>query len=209
MSTEPHPPRQRRLPRGETRRRVLDAAAKVFAERGYDATTLEDVAAAAGFSKGAVYSNFESKQDLFLALMRGHITTRMDAVRSATAVPGTFAQQTLRAGEELAKLMARQPDWQLLFIEFWTRAVRDPELRHELVEQRRPVRALIADYIEDAAARMGIELTVPSGELAVIVLALSNGIAIEHFADPDEVDLSLYATALSLMLQGAARPQPQ
>jgi AcrR family transcriptional regulator len=184
---------------------VLEAAAEVFAQRGYDATTLEDVAAAAGFSKGAVYSNFANKQDLFLALMRGHITERMAAVRSATERTGTFAEQTVRAGEELARLLTREPDWQILFVEFWTRAVRDDQLRQELVEQRRPMRKLIAEYIDDEAARTGVRLDIPSDALAVIVLALSNGFAIEYLADPDAIEPSLYAGAVTLLLRGAAR----
>jgi AcrR family transcriptional regulator len=194
--------RQRRLPRQEIRQRIIEAAADVFAARGYDAATLDDVAAAAGFSKGAVYSNFRDKEDLFLSLMRERIEQRVEAVRALTDAGGTVADQSERAGIELNDLLGSQPDWHLLFIEFWSRAVRDPKLRQELVEQRRPMRALIARFFEGQADRRGIEPPAPADQLAVIVLALSNGLAIEELADPGTVDAELYGTALRLLLAG-------
>lgn len=201
-------PRQRRLPREQTRRRVLEAAAEVFAERGYEASSLEEVAAAAGFSKGAVYSNFANKHELFLALMRERIEQRVEAVRDATDRPGTVAERSERAGKELERLLTSERDWHLLFIEFWARAVRDPELGRELAEQRRPMRTLIARFLDEQAAQLELRLAIPSEHLAVIALALSNGLAIEYLADPDTVDPGLHGTALSLVLRGATAPHP-
>ena len=85
-------------------------------------------------------------------------------------------------------------------------AVHDPHLQHELAEQRRPMRALIADMIEAQAAQLQLKLPAASDQLAVIVLALSNGIAIEHLADPDTVHPDLFATALRLLLRGQTSP---
>ena len=175
----------------------------VFADKGYDATTLEEVAAVAGFSKGAVYSNFDGKQQLFLALLRERIEERLETVAHVTREGGTASDQAERAGHSLAELLEREPNWHRLFIEFWVRAVHDPHLQHELAEQRRPMRALIADMLEEQAAKLELELPAASDELAVIVLALSNGIAIEHLADPDTVRPDLFATALRLLLRSA------
>jgi AcrR family transcriptional regulator len=204
MSRQSPPPRQRRLPREETRRRLLAAAADVFASRGYEATSLEEVAAAAGFSTGAVYSNFESKQELLIALMREQIEQRVRLVRDSEVSRGTIAEGAGRAGGELAELLVRQPEWHLLFIEFWVRAVRDQALRAALAEQRRPMRALIAELIEEQAAELDVRLPAPAEHLAVIVLALSNGLAIEHLTDPDDVSPALFATAFELLLGGSA-----
>jgi AcrR family transcriptional regulator len=202
------PPRQRRIPRAETRRRLIQAAAVVFAEKGYDATTLEQVAAVAGFSKGAVYSNFDGKQQLFLALLRERIEQRLEAVAHVTRAGDTAADRIERAGQALAELLERDPDWHRLFIEVWVRAVHDPHLQRELAEQRRTMRALIADTIDKQAAQLQLKLPATSDRLAVIVLALSNGIAIEHLADPDTVHPDLFTTALRLLLPGQ-RPPPQ
>jgi len=193
------PPRQRRLPRAETRQRLLDAAASVFAELGYDAATLEEVAASAGFSKGAVYSNFASKQELFLALMRERVDQRLSAVAINPAeTPTGFAEG---AGHALVTLLREQPEWHRLFIEFWVRAMHDPELRAELSQQRRLIRRDIARQIDEHAARLGIELPAPSEDLTIMILGLSNGLAIEHLADPETVDPHVLADGLRLLLR--------
>ncbi len=202
------PERPRRIPRQETRARIVEAAAQVFARRGYEAATLDEVAAHAGYSKGAVYSNFANKEELFLTLMRERIQQRLEAVGEATAQPGTLDEQTARAGAQLTELLEQQPDWHRLFIEFWGRAVRDEALRLELVEQRRPMRATIAAFLEDLSTRYGVALPAAADDLAVIILALSNGIAIEHLADPETVDPKLYATALNLLLGAVASGEP-
>jgi AcrR family transcriptional regulator len=193
------PPRRRRPPRAETRRRVLDAAAAVFARHGYDAATLDDVAEAAGFSKGAVYSNFAGKRELLLALMEDRIGGRIDQVRAAGDRLAEPADRLQSAAAELEGLIETDADWHLLFIEFWARAVRDPDLRKELAERRRPMRELIAGFLEEQATALGRELPAPADQLAVIVLALSNGLAVERLADPAAVDGDVYATALRLM----------
>jgi len=202
------PERPRRIPREETRARIVEAAAQVFARRGYEAATLDEVAAHAGYSKGAVYSNFANKEELFLTLMRERIQQRLEAVGEATAQPGTIDEQTARAGAQLTGLLEQQPDWHRLYIEFWGRAVRDETLRAELVEQRRPMRAMIASFLEGLSARYGVALPAAADDLAVIILALSNGIAIEHLADPETVDPKLYATALNLLLGAVASGEP-
>lgn len=179
---------------------MLDAAAKVFAERGYDSATLDDVAAAAGFSKGAVYSNFADKRELFLSLMQDRIEGRIDRVREAGDRLSGSDQRLESAATELEALIWTEADWHLLFVEFWTRAVRDPELRAELVKRRRPMRELIAHFLEEQAQAMDRTLPAPPEQLAVILLALSNGLAIERLADREAVDSDLYATALRLLL---------
>jgi AcrR family transcriptional regulator len=200
-------PRQRRLPRAEVRRRLLEAAATVFAARGYEAASLDDVAAEAGFSKGAVYSNFTSKRELFLTLMQERIEQRVNAVREVTRA-GTLPERASRAGSELEGLLIGQPDWHLLFIEFWTKAMRDPELRQALITRRRPMRELIATFIDQQITASGLEASVTSDQLAVIVLALSNGLAIEHLADPETVDVELYGIALGLLQRGLTSNSP-
>lgn len=182
----------------------MEAAARVFAERGYDRASLDDVATAAGFSKGAVYSNFADKQELLFSLMRDRVERRVDAVREMTEGRGTASQLSTRAGAELGSLFEAERGWHVLFIEFWIHAVRDPALRVELAERREPMRALIARFIDEQADRFDAQLPMPSTDLASIVLALSNGLAIEHLIDPEAVDPSLFGLALELVFGGIA-----
>jgi AcrR family transcriptional regulator len=200
------PKKRQRPTRAQTRQRLLKAAGEVFAQRGYDRASLDDVATAAGLTKGAVYSSFAGKDDLFYALMRERIDERLALATAAVERQATVGEITRDASSGLAQLMSSQRDWHLLFIEFWARAVRDPELHHEFARERRSVRGLIARFLEARAAEAEINLPAPADQLAVAVLALSNGIAIEHLADPDTVDPSTFGVVLSLLLDGLLAP---
>jgi AcrR family transcriptional regulator len=192
--------------RAQTRERLLRAAGTVFAERGYDGASLDDVAVAAGLTKGAVYSSFASKEELFYALIRERIRERLELVTKAADGRATVSDITRDTASALGELMSTQAEWSLLFIEFWARAVRDPGLRDELARERRYARGLIASLLQEQAARGGVELPVPADQLAVAVLALANGIAIEHLADPETVDASTFGVILGLLLEGLTTP---
>lgn len=105
-ATRPAPPagRIRRPGRAEVRRRLLDAALEVFADRGFASASLDQVAEAAGLTKGAIYSNFASKDDLFFAVMEDQVLNRIEAVRTVLAAssPGTDDQQALH---EIGRLL--------------------------------------------------------------------------------------------------------
>jgi AcrR family transcriptional regulator len=206
MPSAKKPKKRLRPTREQTRQRLLAAAGEVFAQRGYDRASLDDVATAAGLTKGAVYSSFASKDDLFYALMRERIDERLALVAEAVERQETVREITRDAGSGLAQLMSSQRDWHLLFIEFWARAIRDPGLRDELARERRSVRGLIAEFLQARATEAGVNLPVPAEQLAVAVLALSNGIAIEHLADPDTVDPSTFGVVLGLLLDSLLTP---
>jgi AcrR family transcriptional regulator len=172
----------------------------VFAARGYHGASLEDVAGAAGLTKGAVYSSFSSKDELFYALMHERIDERISLVKDANGEESA-TEEIANAGRDLTKLMDSQSDWHRLFIEFWAQAIRDPQRRDELARHRRSARELIASFLEREAAAHATALPAPADQLAVAVLALSNGIAIEHLADPGTVDPATLGTALGLLLR--------
>jgi AcrR family transcriptional regulator len=206
--------RQRRVKRDEVRRRILDAAYIVFAERGYEGAGLERVADAAGFSKGAVYSNFANKDELFYELIAARIDERAEAVRAASAGravgagpddPETAARL---AGRELREMGEADPGWQMLFIEFWLRCARSEGLRARLAEKRRAMRTKIAELVEAQASSSG--LSIGRGEsldLATTVLALSNGLGIEGLIDPEAVRPALFGEILAKIV-GPDRPRP-
>jgi AcrR family transcriptional regulator len=196
------PPRQHRLSRAETRRRILAAAARVFARRGLEAASLDEVAAVAGFSKGAVYSNFASKEDLVLELMEQAITTRVERVSAALSGTPNPAGRSQEAGRLLTEALRQEPEWQVLFIEFWLLAVRDASLRERFASRRAPLRARIARLIEQQAAETGLALPAPAEQLAVAVLALSNGLGIEQMADPSAVPPDAFGLFLALLFHG-------
>lgn len=180
--------------RDEVRAQVLTAAAGVFAQRGFAGATIDEVAAAAGFTKGAVYSNFESKDELFLALMDAQVSARLQRVLAE--VP-SGKRAAAEIGDRLAAVSLEEPEWQLLFLEFWLRAVREPGVRKQFVAHRRALRAAIAAAIRQAFANGHGSWTWSPEELTVLALALSNGLAIETLADPATIPEGLFGRVLA------------
>jgi AcrR family transcriptional regulator len=190
MPTRPAP---RRLSRAEaqavTRGRLLRAAAEVFAAKGFHAATLTDVADQAGYSIGAVYSNFASKDALFQGLMQDRI--RAVEASLAAALPPTSASSPGRAKSidvaiesELDRLEnaedAVPAGWWRLLAEFRAYAADKPEIRRELAASDRRCRDLIADHIDRFATDIGIRLPMTPTELAELTNALSDGLRAAH-----------------------------
>ncbi len=185
--------------RAETRDRILEAAGEVFTSRGYDGASLDDVAAAAGLTKGAVYSSFSGKDELFFALVADRLDQRLALVADADD-QRDLPQLLHDAEDDLAAMFTNQRDWHQLFIEAWTRAVRDRERRAEWARQRRAVQAVIADFFERHSAATGATLPAPAADLALAAMALSNGLAMEYIADPESVDTGVFGRVLGRLV---------
>ncbi|MEU2347105.1 TetR/AcrR family transcriptional regulator [Modestobacter sp. NPDC049651] len=192
-------PRTPRPPKDEVRARVIRAAGQVFAERGFAGATIDQVAAAAGFTKGAVYSNFGSKDDLFLALMQAEVTTRVAAVERSLAATTDLPDALAAVGAELSR---RDPTWQLLFLEFWQRAVRDPAVREAFVASRRDLRARIAVVVDRFLAEHPARTGWNAGTLTLVLVSLTHGLAIEGLPDPDAVPPDVVPRVLADLLRG-------
>lgn len=207
MSEQAQRPAVQRRPR-DVRRRLLDAAMDVFARDGYHAATLDDIAAEAGLTKGAIYSNFTGKRDLFLALLEEQVTRRAQIARTALFdTPLRSAAEVSSAvaaiAGRLGQLAAAEPDWQLLYIEFWLFAMRNPDAHRLLTAARRRLRQTIAELAEEAGQRFGWDTGITGTRWATIVLGLSNGLALERLIDPEAVPDDLLATILNRLI---ARP---
>ncbi|MBA0127153.1 TetR/AcrR family transcriptional regulator [Haloechinothrix sp. YIM 98757] len=199
-TTGTDPPVQRGRPaREETKRKVLDAALAVFSERGIEAASVDEVAAAAGLTKGAVYSNFRSKSDLVLALMEDYLADRQ---REAAAVLDTVtgSRQALHdAGAQLMTAIHTGARWQRLLISYAVHGTRDPAVRAALRDKRRELRSSVAGLIERFAEQHGLDLPFDGEEAAVVVLALSNGLAVESSIDEHSVPEDLFGRVLAAL----------
>jgi AcrR family transcriptional regulator len=204
-----------RLSRAErkelTRELLLDAAIEVFARKGYHGASLDDVAEAAGFTKGAVYSNFTRKADLFLALLERETRRRNAALAEAiSAVPLELIPDL--AAEWMERQSGEDPDWDVLTIEFWLAAVRDPVIRESLAEGDAEAMdrfgAILDEKVDAAGARPGLT----GREIAVIVNALGTGMLMNRQLDPDGASADLFARAVRKLLSeappGDDRPEP-
>lgn len=197
----------RRLTRAETkartRRLLLDATARTFARKGFAGSSVEEIAEAAGYSIGAVYANFGSKEQMFIELMKSRVAEHveragqiMDGVENGTVDP------TKELGRLLTRTADEDPDFAPLQAEFWLYAVRNPEMMSALAEQLRGPHDLLTEQMGRALDRVGGRDEVPAESVATVVLALFQGLARQRRLDPATVPDDLYVQAVRWMLYG-------
>ena len=189
----------------QTRQAKLDAAARVFIRRGFIGSSVEAISEEAGYTRGAFYSNFESKEQLFAELLqqRAYGVYREMAEQAAAG-----KRQTLRqAGEQLAEIQADE-DGQWLFrlwLELLAHAGRDESFREIAAGFWSGNRMLTAKGISDAYEDAGVKPPVPAEHLATAMIAMDIGLALQHFVDPGTVKLELYPELFELLF-GAVGP---
>jgi AcrR family transcriptional regulator len=177
-----------------TRELLLDAAIEVFAQKGYHGASLDDVADAAGFTKGAVYSNFTRKSDLFRALLERE-TARFDTALSQTVAAAPLELLPDVAAELLAASES-SPETQTLMIEFWLAAVRDHSLRARLLAATDDVAAVFEAKLQETGAQPGLD----GRELAVVFDALVTGLMANRLLDPDGDQPAILAKTMRKLL---------
>jgi AcrR family transcriptional regulator len=203
MSMEPLTPDRRRE---MTRRHLLDAAAIVFARDGFHGASLDDVAATAGFTKGAVYSNFKSKDDLFLAVLEDHMNREHEAfARELEGGPRPSAEQVPRLAE-IVRNNVWDDDVTALFLEFVLYARRNPEARAKLAALGRQSREFTERLVNREYARLSPEAQLAVPALALISTALFEGLSIERLIDPFAVTRETLDTALEFMYAALGVP---
>jgi AcrR family transcriptional regulator len=191
-----------------TREELVAAAAKVFARRGYHKATVEEIAAEAGFSTGAVYSNFEGKEELFLAIADRQVEDRVGEIQAVADAAEGKGDAGVEASDQFRAFLERDPDWPLLFYEFWSLSVRNPELQDELAKRRDAIRDALADTLERVAKELGFELRFPAPALATAIAASLNGLAFERAADPDALPDEVFGEFIAAVL-GCAITAPE
>lgn len=184
----------------------MTAAAEVFAARGIATSSINDIAEAAGLTKGAVYSSFASKDDLVLALMEQHVQERLQSAARAFDLAEAVDVGVHDLGASLMLAIHTDADWQHLLFEYCCLARRDPTLAAALVVRRRESRAAVAAVITRIAEAGQVTLSMSAEDVAVTVLALSNGLALEGGIDPTCVPEDLLPRLIALIL-GQAPPR--
>jgi AcrR family transcriptional regulator len=192
--------------RANTREQLLRAARRVFARSGFHGASVEEIAAEAGFSTGALYSNFTGKEDLFLVLMEREINEHAREIADAVRTRVSMADRATGGARQWMTMIEREPEVLLLFMEFWAYGVRDAEVRPKVAARFAQVRELLTKLIADGVREFDLELDIPAEQLAVAIDALADGIARQKLADPDAVPDELMGRVLSLLFAGATRP---
>jgi len=177
----------------QTRDELLEAAQRRFFDAGYHATTLDDVADDAGYTKGAVYSTFGSKAGLFLALFDDIVDQRLAATQAIIDAGDSGSDASLQVLAE-QPVEERNARFLLLSIEFWVHAAREPALLAAFSERYRRLRASLAELAPN-------DSPLDASRWALVTLALSNGFALERLIDPDGVPNDLMADVQARLLE--------
>jgi AcrR family transcriptional regulator len=199
------------MPRGEfdrsqrrarTRAALLDAAARVYARRGFDGATIDEIAEEAGFTKGAVYDHFGSKENLLFALLDEHLAaqiaeqiTLFDSSRHTVERPRPGADRWM---DELVE----DPDVFRLFVEAWVRSQRDHELSDRVRAGMDAWRETFTTFGRQRVAELGLEPAEGTLEaLANVMLGMAIGLGMVKLTDPEGVPEPLLGAAVVLLLR--------
>jgi AcrR family transcriptional regulator len=187
--------------KARTRAQLIDAAATVFARRGFVGASLDEVAEEAGLTKGAVYSNFDSKEELFHAVIDERLNEpmrrRAELINSGM---GTEAH-AMEGARVFVETVEREREVFLLALEFNIHVARHPELASVFAARNREQLERVADLITEHARRSGDTLPLPADQMAIAVEALSQGIALQKLADPESVPDDLLGRVYALLFR--------
>jgi AcrR family transcriptional regulator len=187
----------------EARDELLTAALRVFARRGYREAGVDDVDAEAGYSKGALYWHFSSKEQLLLALL----DERVDApIRESVALLESAPpdrDMAIEATRQFARQLDRERDALLLEREYWSLAIRDPELRARYAERQAQLRDALATALEARARHLGTpDIPMPAEDVARIVMSIIGGLTVDELIEPGSVRPQLLGEALAVIYAG-------
>jgi AcrR family transcriptional regulator len=208
MQTQPVERRRTRLTRAErkaeTREHLLEAAMRVFARKGYAGASVDDIAEEAGFTVGALYSNFDGKQGLFLAAFERHCDQDLAQLEAIMNGPGTLQERLEAFGEQFVKLTEEHRQWWLLSTELWLYAQRDDGAGARMAALERKVRSIVADALRGETALGGPSRPGHAIEVAAAALALWRGLLQQRLLDPEAVSAATFTNAITWLLRGAA-----
>jgi AcrR family transcriptional regulator len=200
MATRPLTRAERRE---QTRDDLVAAADRCFVQGGFLPTSLDQIATSAGYTKGAVYSNFASKEDLFFAVYERRADAA--AAQMEERLEGDAVAGLERISADTTGRRGRDDGWLAVFFEFWAHVIRHPELRARFAEIHRRVQLPVADAFERIAAERGVELPDAALPLAVAGGAMQIGLALERLTQPEVVDEALGVRMGRLLLDELER----
>lgn len=201
-------PRRQRLTRAEakarTRELLLESAAQTFARKGFAGSSVEEIAESAGFSIGALYSNFSNKEELFLELAATYHSDRI--AEAAKVVLNESPDGTLKSVRKVGRILVdaakEDSDFALLQAEFWLYAVRNPDVLDTMAERMRQPRQALEELVGEALERQATPPEANARSVATVVAALFDGLIRQRRIDPDSVSDELFGLAMRWVFSG-------
>jgi AcrR family transcriptional regulator len=188
--------------KARTRKQLVRAAERLFKRDGFHATSVDAVADEAGYTKGAVYSNFAGKEELFFAVYERRLSERIAELERIGEEAPT-ARAAVRAAVESAAPRG-EDGWMAVFFEFWAHVLRHPEHRERFAALHRRALEPLIRAIERFAREQEAEPPLPPALMATAQLALGNGLQLERLTRPGEIDMESFQQAMSLLAPAAA-----
>jgi AcrR family transcriptional regulator len=187
----------------EAREELLSAALRAFARRGYREASVDDIAADAGYSKGALYWHFSGKEELLTALLEERIDAPMRDRFALLASAPPERDMSVEASREFARMLSEAREVLLLEREYWSLAIRDPELRARYCERQKELRDALAAGMVARARHLGTpDLTMPADDVARIVMTIIGGLGFDELIEPGTVRPELLGEALAVIYAG-------
>lgn len=182
------PVARKRLTRQEsqarTRTLLLEVATAEFLAHGYNGTSLERVAEAAGFSKGAVYGNFAGKEELCLAVLENYFFAQLQNFVTDFAAGGESIDDRLAVLERWLEQLLADEAWQLLALEFAVQTRHNRKVQEQLADRERMVRTAVTTLLTQQMRQLGVTPILPPDQLGVVLVAVVGGITVQRLIDP-------------------------
>jgi AcrR family transcriptional regulator len=192
-------PLSRQESQARTRNRLVEEAERVFLKKGFLAASIGEIAQAAGFTTGAVYSNFSSKEDLGLAVIERRMLGSIGDLREMLATTRPTVRARLAVLDAWASDALDDEDWVVLITEFILAMRHKPDIRKRYANGLRAATVLIADIVERQRDDLGITLSMEPARLAPTLLGLGMGLSVLRVADP-QLDPGTFAEVSGLLL---------
>ena len=196
-------PRASEKEQADTRGSLLDAAARLIAERGYRGMTVNEIVARAGLSKGTFYWYFSCKDDVLFAVLEEHIDRPLYELIELLKTAPAEHDMAPEASRRLLELLERGRETVLLEHEYQLLAIREPRLRARYLKRQAALREALAAGLDARAQQLGAPpFSTPTSDVATAYLALATSLAVERLIDPDTVSDNLLGDIVALVYQG-------
>jgi AcrR family transcriptional regulator len=186
----------------KTRASLLRSAAKLICRKGITEASVDDISTDAGYTKGAFYANFKTKEEMFLVMLDNAYAGELERIEAGLAGEAHVAE-VRQSAEEFIRFVRADPDWPRLYFEFVVYAARNPEFRQELATRNRAMRERIAEVIRNWTAEFETEPPFSFEDIATMLFCLADGFLVQQLVEPD-VDEDIYATMNETLFKGIA-----
>jgi AcrR family transcriptional regulator len=193
----------RKEKQARTRSALVSSAAKLICRKGIGEASVEDIAIDAGYTKGAFYANFKSKEELFLVILDEQYAAELKRLETSLPGEGAPAEEVRNSAEDFIRFVRGDSEWPRLYFEFTAHAARNPEFREELATRNRAMRERIAEVLRVWAADSPGEPPFPYEDLAMMLHWMVDGFLVGQLIEPN-LSEELYGTMVTTFFRGIA-----